>query len=437
MSSDVDDDMSAILFSAANMIQRVLPRTFLSIGSQGLSVSSRLGAVYQAGPATAGRPANPVSLVSYSNIRDRMIGALRQTSGQTRQFAGHELERAAAARRSGNKELAREILTMGLATLFPLKVAVGTSPAKSSMEAEPEAKPTKAVPELDKWATGSSTPPGHRDMVVQKATVLAKDYLRATGKGALSSSASRQDIAPSCGKEARRHIREALRNLQSELTTTMYLFEGSQKGHAAFCLREQDARELDKHGPDQALRIASKGILDVRLASAKLIPKAIVLPPAHFLPESPVSDGRLDDGWIQTSSRSTSLPSVGSDSVFEDHEIATASTMTIAKSASESISSHFAPGTASSHSKPDDAPSTRVSEKSLTNVDYVRKLRKIQNELFRIASKYPGAERGITARDLHSATQRTFEVVDAKTAWSGANDLLPAIRSMSKSVGFG
>jgi hypothetical protein len=261
-------------------------------------------------------------------------------------------------------------------------------------------------------ATGSTTPPGHRDMVVQKATVLAKDYLRATGKGASSSSASRQDIAPSCGKEARRHTREALRNLQSELTTTMYLFEGSLKGHAAFCLRAQVARELDKHGPDQALHIASKGILDVRLASSKLIPKAIVLPPAHFFSESSGSQGQVSNDWTQSSSRSTSLPSVGSDDVFEDHEVAAAS-------------------------KPDDALSTRRPGKSLTHVDHLSKLRKVQNELFRIASKYPGTERGTTARDLHSATQRTFEVVDAKTAWSGANELLPAIRSMSKSVGFG
>jgi hypothetical protein len=161
LSSDVDDDMSAILFSAANMIQRVLPRAFLSAGSQGLSVSSRLGAVYQAGPAAAGRPANPQSLVSYSNIRDRMIGAVRQTSGQTRQFAGRELERATAARRSGNKELAREILTMGLATLFPLKVAVdgkATSPTNRS-GGESEAKPSKATPVLDPRATASMSRP--------------------------------------------------------------------------------------------------------------------------------------------------------------------------------------------------------------------------------------------------------------------------------------
>jgi hypothetical protein len=289
----------------------------------------------------------------------------------------------------------------------------------------------------DVHASDNPTPPGHRDMVVQKATVLAKDYLRATRSGGPSSSVSRQAIAPSCGKEARRHIREALRNLQSELTNTMYLFEGSQKGHAARCLREQVVHELHKHGPDQALRAASNGIADVRLASARLIPKAIVLPPAHFFPESPVSRERVDDDWIQTSSRSSSLPSVGSDSVFEEHEITAASAVTMSKGASASISSHFAPGTASLHSKPDDALSTRGLEEPINHVDYVRKLRKIQNELFRIASKYPGTERGTTARDLHSATQRTFEVVDAKTAWSGANNLLPAIRSMSKSAGFG
>lgn len=268
-------------------------------------------------------------------------------------------------------------------------------------------------------ASGPPSPPDHAEMVVQKATVLAKDYLRARGMDASPGwvQKSQRVAAPSQGKDVERHTVKVLRGLQDELANTAVLFDGTARGDAARRIGAAVARVRKECGPEEALRIASQGIEAVRSASARFDVKNIEPPRDHLIPANSPLHGTRDSDRHQASPRSSSLPSVGSDSVFDDHDTAV--------------------GTASSDSKADDPLIARGSHKSLTDVDYIRKLRTIQKELFRIASKYPGTERGSTARDLHSATQRVFEVVDAKTAYSGASSLLPVIRTMSTSQAFG
>lgn len=353
----------------------------------------------------------------------------------------------------------------------------------------------------DGHASGNSMPPDHTNMVVQKATVLAEDYLRAratdaepnwvtvgsrqvsswprarligqtsprvsavdfslssmaetspsasqkhsTGlirafrgfiigvkpqvSGGHTAQASQQGAAPSPGKDVQRHIADALRSLRGELASMVHLYGGSQRGAAARRLGNDVARALQENGREEALRIASQGIEAVRLASAKFIVKKIELPRDHQFPANSASHGRRDSDRSQVSSCSSSLPSVGSDIVFDDPYTAAPSGdgMTAVRGAPTSVAGPL------SEVRENPARGTR---KSLTNVDYVRQLGTTQKELFRIASKYPGTERGMTARDLHSATQRIFEVMDAKTAFSGANKLLPLIRTMSTSQGFG
>jgi hypothetical protein len=337
----------------------------------------------------------------------------------------------------------------------------------------------------DRHALDKSMPPDHKDMVVQKATVLAKDYLRAratdaepnwvtvgsrrvsslprarlAGQTSLSASAadsppsSKAKISPplsqkistgfsgafrnfiinvksrigdgytsqaspqfavtSPGKDVQAHTAEVLRSLRGELAGMVHLFGGSQRGDAARNLSNEVARVLLENGPDEALKIASQRIDAVRLASTKFIFKNIEPPRSHFVPDNENSNGRSKSDLSRVSSRSSSLPSVGSDNVFGDLDIA--------------VMSGLGSG---------DAPNTMESRRSLTNAYYIRELHTIQKELFQIARKHPGTERGVTARSLHSATQRVFEVVDAKTACNGANNLLPLIRTMSTSQVFG
>jgi len=336
----------------------------------------------------------------------------------------------------------------------------------------------------DRPALDKSMPPDHTDMVVQKATVLAKDYLRAratdaepnwvtvgsrrvsslpqarlAGKTSLSASAtdsspsskaeispplsqkistgfsgafrnfiinvksrigdghtsqaSQHGAVPSPGKDVQRHTAEVLRSRRGELASMVHLFGGSQRGDAARNLSNEVARVLLENGPDEALKIASQRIDAVRSASTKFVFKNIE-PRSHFVPGNTDSNERSNSDLSRVSSRSSSLPSVGSDNVFDGLDI--------------TVMSKVASG---------DALDTMGSPRSLTNVDYIRELGVIQKELFHIARKHPGTERGVTARSLHSATQRIFEVVDAKTACSGANKLLPVIRTMSTFQSFG
>ncbi|HMH68463.1 MAG TPA: hypothetical protein VK519_11120 [Pinirhizobacter sp.] len=130
-------------------------------------------------------------------------------------------------------------------------------------------------------ASGTSIPPEHADMVVQKATVLAKDYLRARGMGASPGwvQASQQVAAPSQGNDVQRHTAKALRDLQDELATTAQLFDGSVRGNAARRIGADVARVRRECGPDEALRIASQGIHAVRSAPAKLVVENHYAPP--------------------------------------------------------------------------------------------------------------------------------------------------------------
>jgi len=82
-----------------------------------------------------------------------------------------------------------------------------------------------------------------------------------------------------------------------------------------------------------------------------------------------------------------------------------------------------------SDSEGDDVVGTM--KRPVTDAQRVRELRIIQKELFDTARKYPGSERGIAARNLHSANQRMFEAVGARTTYDGAVRLMPGIRSMS------
>ena len=122
-------------------------------------------------------------------------------------------------------------------------------------------------------ASGTSIPPEHANMVVQKATVLAKDYLRARGMDTSPGTvrAPQPDAAPSQGKDVQRHTTKALRDLQDELANTAQLFDGSVRGDAARRIGTVVALVRKECGPDEALRIASKGIHAVRSASAKLV----------------------------------------------------------------------------------------------------------------------------------------------------------------------
>ena len=121
-------------------------------------------------------------------------------------------------------------------------------------------------------APDKSMPSERADMVVQKATVLAKDYLRAKERDASSGwvQASQHVAAPSQGKDVQRHTAKALRNLQDELANTAQLFDGSARGDVARRIGAAVERVRKECGPDEALRIASQGIDAVRLASTKL-----------------------------------------------------------------------------------------------------------------------------------------------------------------------
>ncbi|WP_250634132.1 hypothetical protein [Pinirhizobacter soli] len=157
-------------------------------------------------------------------------------------------------------------------------------------------------------ASGNSIPHAHAEMVVQKATVLAKDYFRARGidtspkwrrtpqsyllpsdwsspRARLAGQtltrdrlgnghemqAPQQVAAPSQGKDVQRHTAKALRDLQDELANTAQLFDGTVRGDVARLIGPVVALVRKECGPDEALRIASLGIQDVRSAPAKLL----------------------------------------------------------------------------------------------------------------------------------------------------------------------
>ena len=119
--------MAAILFSASNMLQRVLPRLFSSTASQGSNAGSRMANVRQAGLAAPGRPYPPASPLSYSRARDIMFGLARRESGARREFAIDAVKNANAAFRSGDQVLAGKILATGLATFFPVRITADTA----------------------------------------------------------------------------------------------------------------------------------------------------------------------------------------------------------------------------------------------------------------------------------------------------------------------
>lgn len=331
-------------------------------------------------------------------------------------------ERAVARRPSSLHDAAPHWVTVGsrqISSLPRARLAGQTSPSASVVVSSRSSMAETSPSASPKHSTGFIG--AFRDFIINVMPQVG---------GGHTAQASQQGAAPSPGKDVQRHTADALRSLRGELASMVHLYGGSQRGAAARRLGNDVARALQENGREEALRIASQGIGAVRLASAKFIVKKIELPRDHQFPANSASHGRRDSDRSQVSSCSSSLPSVGSDSVFDDPYTAAASGdgMTAVRAASTSVAGPL------SEVREDPA---RGSRKSLTNVDYVRQLGTTQKELFRIASKYPGTERGMTARDLHSATQRIFEVMDAKTAFSGANKLLPLIRTMSTSQGFG
>lgn len=226
-----------------------------------------------------------------------------------------------------------------------------------------------------------------------------------------SERASRQGDAPSFGKDVERHTAKALRRLQDELGSTAQIFDGSRRGEEARRLGEDVGRALAETGRHDALRVASQGIRAVRSASAELVVESIAPRSADHIELQPLQETRTRNDAIE------SPPSSGTSSVHGD-----------TKTLSQDSSSDSAVGTSGSDSEGEDVVVTM--KRPVSNAQYVRELRVIQKQLFDMARRYPGTERGIAARNLHSANQKIFEAVDAKAAYNGAIRLMPGIRSM-------
>jgi|GEM_PF-5076922 len=223
---------------------------------------------------------------------------------------------------------------------------------------------------------------------------------------------SRQGDAPSFGKDVERHTAKALRRLQGELGSTALIFDGSRRGEEARRLGDDVARALVETGRHDALRVASQGIRAVRSASAELVVESIEPRCADHNELQPLQETRARNNVIEpVSSNGTSL-------IHGD-----------TKTSSQDSSGDSAVGTSGSDSDGEDVVVT--TKRPVSNAQYVRELRVIQKQLFDMARKYPGTERGIAARNLHAANQKIFEAVDAKAAYNGAAPLIAGIRSMS------